>query len=168
MMASLTTASTKIFMTPQLSSYMFCTCTATSVAMVIYAHSPQPNEPPCRDSYQDLLETKKSAKESLFTAAPRTSIVIKYITLQMPWSQSCASWVLKRQGLVIINQSTSPYCFLPLCCGAFQCRCTMTSFSNPIKGGVHLNLGHFLLVSHCTSIIGNSEHISPGKGAFLR
>ena len=48
----------------------------------------------------------------------------------------------------------------------FQRRCTMTSFSNSIKGGAHLNLGHFLLVSQCTSLLEVSEHISSGKGAF--
>ena len=110
-----------------------CACTAASVAMVIYAHSPRPNKPPSRGSYQDLLETENSAMESQLTAAPKTSIVIEYITLQMPQSCSHASWVRKRWGLVIINQSVSPYCFLPLCCRAFQCRCTMTSLSNPIK-----------------------------------
>ena len=48
----------------------------------------------------------------------------------------------------------------------FQCRCTMMSFSNSIKGGAYSNLRHFLLVSLCASIMENSEHISPGKGAF--
>ena len=85
--------------------------------------------------------------------------------LRMPQSWGRAFQVLERQGLVIINQSTSPDCFPPRFCGAFY---TMTSFSNRIKGGAHLNLGHFLLVSRCTSIVENSECISPGKGAFPR
>ena len=69
---------------------------------------------------------------------------------------------------MIINQSMSPDCFPPHLCGAFQCRCTMKSFSNRIKGGAHLNSGHFLLVSHSASFVENSERISPGKGAFPR
>ena len=56
--------------------------------------------------------------------------------------------------------------FSPPCCRVFQCRCTMMSFSNSIKGGAYSNLRHFLLVSLCASIMENSEHISPGKGAF--
>ena len=145
-----------------------CTCTATSVAMVIYAHSTHLNEPLCGGSPLFLSETEVSATESRLTVTPKMSIVKWYITLRMPRSQSHASWVLNRQGLAIINQSTSPDCFLPRLCGAFQCRCTLTSFSNHIKGGVRLNLRHFLLVSHSTSFIENSEHISPGKGAFPR
>ena len=67
---------------------------------------------------------------------------------------------------MIIGQSMSPDSFPPCCCGVFQCRCTMTSFSNSIKGGAYLNFGHFLLVSLCVSIVESSECISPGKGAF--
>ena len=147
---------------------MSCARTAASVAMVIYAHLPRLNEPPDGGSHWDLLETKNSAMESQLTAAPKTSIVTQYITLQTPQSWSHTSQILERWGLAIINQLTSPDCFLPHFCGAFQCRCTTTSFSNRIKGGAHLNSGHFLLVSRCTSIIENSEHISPGKGAFPR
>ena len=69
-------------------------------------------------------------------------------------------------GLMIISQSMSPDSFLPHYCRAFQRRCTMMSFSNSIKGGAHLNLGHFLLVSLCVSIMESSECIPPGKGAF--
>ena len=54
---------------------MSCTCTAASVAMVIYAHSPRLNEPPCGGSHWDSLETENSAMESQLTAAPKTSIV---------------------------------------------------------------------------------------------
>ena len=148
--------------------YMSCARTAASVAMVIYTHSPRINKPPHGGSHWDLLETENSAMESQLLAAPKTSIVTQYIMLRMPRSQSCASQVLERWGLVIINQSTSQDCFPPRFCGAFQCRCTMTSFSNRIKGGAHLNSGHFLLVSRCASIVENSECISPGKGAFPR
>ena len=77
-------------------------------------------------------------------------------------------WVLKRWGLVIIGQLTSPDSFLPHYCRAFQCRCTLMSFSNSIKEGAYLNSGHFLLVSLCISIVESSECISPGKGAFPR
>ena len=150
------------------SKYMSCACTAASVAMVIYAHSPHLNEPLHGGSPQDSLEAETSAMESQLTVAPKTSIVIKYTTLQMPPSRGRASRVLKRWGLAIINQSISPVCFPPRFCRAFQCRCTMTPFSNRIKGGACLNSGHFLLVSHCTSIVENSERISPGKGAFPR
>ena len=52
-----------------------CTCTAASVAMVIYAHSPHLNEPPNRGSHKKLLETKNSALELQLTAAPKTSII---------------------------------------------------------------------------------------------
>ena len=149
-------------------SYMLCTHMATSVAMVIYAHSPHLNESPGGGSHWDLLETANSAMDLQLMAAPKTSIITQYIMLWTPQSQSHTSRVLERWGSVIINQSTSPDCFLPHFCGAFQCRCTMTSFSNCIKGGAHLNLGHFFLVSHCASIVGNSERISPGKGAFPR
>ena len=54
---------------------MLCTLMATSVAMVIYAHSPCLNEPPGGGLYWDLLETKNSTVESQLTAAPKTSIV---------------------------------------------------------------------------------------------
>ena len=53
-----------------------CTCTAASVAMVIYAHSPHLNEPLHGDSHRDSLETENSAMGLQLTAAPKTSIVI--------------------------------------------------------------------------------------------
>ena len=43
---------------------MSCACTATSVAMVIYAHSPHLNEALCGGSPWDLIETENSAMES--------------------------------------------------------------------------------------------------------
>ena len=60
--------------------------TAASVAMVIYAHSP-----PGGGSHWDLLETENSAMELQLTAAPKTSIVTQYITLQTPQSWGHAS-----------------------------------------------------------------------------
>ena len=69
---------------------MSCAHMATSVAMVICAHLPHPNEPHHGGSHRDLLETGNSVMESQLTVAPRMSIVIQYIVLQMPWSQSCA------------------------------------------------------------------------------
>ena len=56
--------------------YMSCACMATSVAMVIYAHSPHLNEPLHGGSPQDSLETETSAMELQLTVAPKTSIVI--------------------------------------------------------------------------------------------
>ena len=56
---------------------MSCARMATSVAMVIYAHSPHLNEPPHGGSYQDLLETKNSVMESQLTVAPKMSIIIQ-------------------------------------------------------------------------------------------
>ena len=55
-----------------ISLYMLCACTATSVAMVIYAHSPRLNKPPDGGSHRDLLETENSVMESQLTAAPKT------------------------------------------------------------------------------------------------
>ena len=69
---------------------MSCARTAASVAMVIYAHLPRLNEPPCGGSYQDLLETKNSVMESQLTVTPKTSIVTQYIMLRMPWSRGHA------------------------------------------------------------------------------
>ena len=64
---------------------------AASVAMVIYAHLPRLNETPHGGSCQDLLETMNNVTESQLTVAPKTSIVIQYIMLQMHWSQSRTS-----------------------------------------------------------------------------
>ena len=80
-------------------------------------------------------------------------------------SKTCP-WVFKRCGLLITGQSASPHFFLPHYCGVFQCRCTMMSYSNSIKGGSHLNFGHFLLVSWCVSLMEVCRHNSSGKGAF--
>ena len=48
-----------------------CACMATSVAMVIYAHSPHLNKPLHGGSPRDSLETKTSAMESQHTVAPK-------------------------------------------------------------------------------------------------
>ena len=70
---------------------MSCARTAASVAMVIYAHSPRPNQPPRGGSHQDLQETKNRVMESQLTVAPKMSIVIQYIVLRMPWSRGHSS-----------------------------------------------------------------------------
>ena len=56
-------------------TYVLHTRMAASVAMVNYAHSPCPNEPPDGGSHRDLLETENSAMESQLTAAPKMSII---------------------------------------------------------------------------------------------
>ena len=65
-------------------------------------------------------------------------------------TQTYSSPVQRGWSLVIISQSATLNSFMPSYGRAFICRCNMTSPSST-KGGAHLNLEHFLLVSYGVS-----------------